>query len=283
MVEAHDAAASGRLAAVEGHSMDRSSPAPPLASVIGGYCGYEERSPAPVRRREVPSGAIPMIISFEDRIDVSTAGAPAAAHTSFVAGLHDAYTVTEHGGRQRGIQIDLTPLGAYRLFGVPMDEMANRVVPLDGLQGRPFDSLVDQLASAADWPATFAILDRTLSGWLADGPSADPAVAWAWRQLQQSHGLVPVSVLAEEIGWSRRHFISRFRQQIGLAPKATARVLRFSRAVSLLGCGPIAAVAAACGYADHSHLVREFQDLAGCTPTELLATRTMEAGYPAAV
>jgi AraC-like DNA-binding protein len=261
--------------------MVRSLPGPQLKSVVSGYCGYEERSAVPVRRREVPSGAIPMIISFGDRIDVSTAGAPATAHASFVAGFHDAYTVTEHDGRQHGIQIDLTPLGAYRLFGVPMDSLSNRAVSLEALRGRAFDALVEQLASAQDWPATVGILDRTLSGWLADGPVADPAVAWAWRQLQQTHGLVPVNVLAEEIGWSRRHFISRFRQQIGLAPKATARVLRFGRAVSLLGSASIAAVAATCGYADHSHLVREFQDLAGCTPSELLATRTSEAGYPA--
>jgi hypothetical protein len=45
----------------------------------------------------------------------------------------------------------------------------------------------------------------------------------------------------------------------------------------------VPAGAAKCGYADHSHLVREFQDLAGCTPSELLATRTTEAGYPATV
>jgi transcriptional regulator GlxA family with amidase domain len=96
-------------------------------------------------------------------------------------------------------------------------------------------------------------------------------VAWAWRQLEQSHGSVAIGVLAEEIGWSRRHFVDRFRDHVGLAPKPSARVLRFARASALLTSGrrPVGEVAARCGYADQSHLVRECRRLAGCTPSEL--------------
>ena len=100
-------------------------------------------------------------------------------------------------------------------------------------------------------------------------------------QLERSHGQVPVNVLADEIGWSRRHFGVRFRQAVGLAPKPTGRVLRFRRATDLLTRGPvrsIADLAAACGYADHSHLVREFHSLAGCTPSQFVAARLPDEG-----
>jgi len=84
-------------------------------------------------------------------------------------------------------------------------------------------------------------------------------------------------VLADEIGWSRRHFISRFREQVGLAPKATAQVLRFNRVCGLLQQRrpgtTITDIAMACGYADHSHLTREFQHMAGCTPSDWLAAQ----------
>lgn len=73
-----------------------------------------------------------------------------------------------------------------------------------------------------------------------------------------------------------------FRAQVGLAPKAAARVLRFRRAAGLLVPGPsgkpgrasarsISEVAAECGYADHARLVREFRALAGCTPSQYRA------------
>jgi hypothetical protein len=53
-----------------------------------------------------------------------------------VAALHDSDTLVEHDGRQEGIEVRLTPLGARALFGLPMNELTNRVVDLDALIGR---------------------------------------------------------------------------------------------------------------------------------------------------
>jgi AraC-like DNA-binding protein len=177
------------------------------------------------------------------------------------------------------VQIDLTPMGAYRLLGLPMSEIANRVVDLSAVWGRQAAELGDRMASAPDWAARLDVVDELLLRWSEDGPSPDPAVIWAWNQLDRSNGMVSVSALAEEIGWSRRHFASRFREQVGLSPKPAGRVLRFRRAVELLTAASeapperqptIADVAAECGYADHSHLVRECKVLSGVTPSELM-------------
>jgi AraC-like DNA-binding protein len=263
---------------------------PLLAGSVRGYCGYVEHTSAPVRRREVPHGGVVLILSFGDPIDIVTVrgSSPRPQRLrSFVAGLHDAPVVTQYEGRQHGVQVDLTPLGAYRLLGVPLCELANQSVELDDIRGREIERLIDRLASdRGGWDARFAIVDRVLGEWLADGPDPDRWVAWAWHQLERSHGSVVVADLADEIGWSRRHFAGRFREQIGLAPKPTGRVLRFRRAVDLLerasGETTIARVAAGAGYADHSHLVREFRALAGCAPSELIAARMPDGGGVAA-
>ena len=65
-----------------------------------------------------------------------------------------------------------------------------------------------------------------------------PEVGWAWRQLLRAGGAVRVSALVAETGWSGRHLTSRFRTEIGLTPKAAARVIRFSRARHLLVANP---------------------------------------------
>ncbi|MGH8983103.1 MAG: helix-turn-helix domain-containing protein [Acidimicrobiia bacterium] len=267
----------------------RGAPARFLTGSVRGYCGYMESSSVPVRRREVPHGGVVLILSFGDAINIVTerGSSPRPQRLrSFVAGLHDAPVVTQYEGRQRGVQVDLTPLGAYRLLGLPLRHVANGAVELDDVRGGEIERLIDRLASApAGWVARFEIVDRVLGEWMADGPDPDRAVAWAWHQLERSHGGVAVADLADEIGWSRRHFAGRFREQIGLAPKPTGRVLRFRRAVDLLDgatARTIADVAAAAGYADHSHLVREFRALAGCAPSDLVAARMPDGGGVAA-
>ena len=257
-----------------------------LAGVVNGYCGYTERSVLPMRRREVANGGVVLIVSFGEPIAVQLDTERTASRvTSFVAGLHDGWVVTEYTGPQAGVQIDLSPLGAYRLLGVPPSEIANGVVDVDALDLRWLAELPERLAGAPDWSSRFATLDHELARRAADGPDVDRSVAWAWRQLETSHGRVPVATLADEIGWSRRHFSAKFREHVGLAPKPTGRVLRFTHAVGLLRAGGVASigdVAATCGYADHSHLVRDFHDLAGCTPSALVAAQLPDGGGVAA-
>jgi AraC-like DNA-binding protein len=260
------------------------APHPALAGVVGdAYCGYVEDAVGPFRRREAATGRVTLILNLAgplDLVEMSNSSSSGTHLTSFVAGLHEGYAVTEHRGDQCGIEVELTPIGAGRLLGCP-EEVANEVVSLDDLLGRAGRELIERLAATDDWAERFSLVDRALLARLGDAPDPDPAVAWAWNQLEQSHGQVPVSVLAEEIGWSRRHFGVRFRREVGLAPKPTSRVLRFRRATDLLASGPvrsIADLAAACGYADHSHLVREFRALAGCTPSQLVADRLPDGG-----
>jgi AraC-like DNA-binding protein len=266
-------------------TMARRRPHPGLAGVVDGtYCGYLEDAASPFSRREVATGRVTMILTFGstlDLVEMSSSSTSAGQRlTSFVAGLHDGYAVTRHDGDQAGIQVDLTPLGAARVLGAPHD-VANECVPLDALLGRFAGELTERLAAAPDWAERFALIDRVLLDRVSESPEPHAAIAWAWRQLAGSHGRVSVGVLAEEIGWSRRHFASRFRESVGLAPKPTARILRFRRAVNVLDSGSVSSIAdlaAACGYADHSHLVREFRLLGGCTPSQYVQAILPDGG-----
>ena len=58
----------------------------------------------------------------------------------------------------------------------------------------------------------------------------------------------------------------------GYGPKTLQRILRFQRAVRLIGGGrPLGEVAATCGFADQAHLTREVRALSGRPPSVLAA------------
>ncbi|GCD98701.1 helix-turn-helix domain-containing protein [Embleya hyalina] len=261
-----------------------SAPAhPALAPLLHSCLGYDERLHAPLRRREVATGSITVIIGFVPiRVHSPHAGldTPGTTH-SFVAGLHGGPAIVEHDGRQAGIQLDLTPLGAYTLLGLPLAEIADRVVHLDDLPGWDGDALVDRLVSAPDWATRFAHLDEILLRRLDIGPEPLPEVIRSWDLLTASAGRIDVTSLARETGWSRRHLGARFRETVGLPPKTMARVLRFRHAIALLDGAPRswAEVAAEAGYYDQAHFNRDFKVLAGCTPGAYLGSRLPAGGF----
>ncbi len=264
--------------------MVRAAPHPAIAAHVRGYTGWEEWTAAPMRRRELPSGEIPLILNLGEPFTVGPAdgrGAAPARVGSFVAGLHDRAVVTEHPGRSRGVQVDLTPIGARMLLGVPMHALARRTVELEDVIGAEAPRLLERLDDAPGWDARFAVLDDALGRRLAAAAPAPADVRWAWARLAAGGGCVAVERLATEIGCSRRHLASRFRDEIGLPPKLTARVLRFEAAVALMRAPdppPLAAVALRCGYYDQAHLNRDVRALAGLAPGALAARRLPGGG-----
>jgi AraC-like DNA-binding protein len=84
---------------------------------------------------------------------------------------------------------------------------------------------------------------------------------------------VPIAHLRGETGWSKTRLVSTFRDQIGVAPKLYARIVRFTRAAELLQAGrsSLIDVALAAGYYDQPHMNADFRDLSGMTPREFSA------------
>jgi AraC-like DNA-binding protein len=88
-----------------------------------------------------------------------------------------------------------------------------------------------------------------------------------------------VATLARQLGVTDRHLRRLMVDETGIAPRHFARIQRFHallRASDLAPHPSWAALAAMHGYADQSHLIREVQNLAGVTPTQLHAERRAE-------
>lgn len=248
-------------------------PHPALRDHIRSYYGFSEQTPGPLRRREGPGSSVVVVLSFEHDWMLGEALAPERPFkrfTSFVAGMHDAAVLTEHRGRAEGMQVNIAPPAAAMLLGVPMHELACRTVPFEALFGS--DELVERVAGAPSWDARFELIEAEFAKRLVEAAPRSPGVAWAWRRLAQTHGRIRVETLCQELGWSRKRLVARFREDVGLAPKTVARLLRLEHAIELASEGQAwAEVAYASGYYDQAHLVNEFRAITGATPNEYVA------------
>ena len=255
-------------------------PSGALHGIVDSYLAYRDVGGLPGLHRGLPSGSIGFIVSIGEPIRI--VGSPAGlavddVHRASVAGLHTSPALIRHDGNQCGVAVNLLPHAARSLFGLPAAALAGASVELADLVGPAGDQLWERLQAANSMAEQFAICDEVLAPLANRTPSRSiaPELVEAWRCLDHSAGRVRVGDLADHVGWSRQHLGRRFRAEYGIGPKAAGRVFRFDRSVEALKAGrasSLATLAVDCGYADQSHLTNDWNDLAGCTPTEWLAT-----------
>ena len=279
----------------------RAAPAAPLRGLIGWYSGYRQEGVPPARHAGLPSPYLTLIITLDDPLTVARHPSPddrPGDYRTLLGGLHTTPALITHPGRQSGVQVQLSPLGARALLGLPAGELAGRDLAADEVLGPVAAQLHERMRAAADWPARFAVLDQLLLDRADLDQQAPPDVAEAWRLLLRSGGQVRAAELAGHVGWSPRYLQRRLLAETGLTPKAAARVTRVDRARRILqrqagaggagaggaGAGTLADLAASCGYYDQAHLAREFRALAGCPPAAWLAAefRNVQSSGPGA-
>jgi len=255
-----------------------------VRTAVVDYHGYRQRGVAPGLHRGLPSPYLTLIFTVDEPLEIAQQvdrRRPARRYDALAGGLHTNPAIIKHGGAQSGIQLQVDPLASRALFGLPASELASYDCDASEVLGHVAVEVHDQLREAATWAHRFAILDRVLGRVLSrhgeDAGAPPDAVLRAWQLLLASDGRAPVHALASAVGYSERHLANQFRAELGLTPKTAARVIRFDRARRALAGDVtrkpvrIGEIAARHGYCDQSHLVRDFVDFAGCSPSTWLA------------
>lgn len=195
----------------------------------------------------------------------------------FVHGVPTGFSVIDGGCAPKYVEVELSPLGTYRLFGMPMHHLAGQLVDLVDILGQHGRRLGNIVRGAATWSERLQEIDRCLLDRMDIAPPVAGEVEFAWRRLVASGGSASIRAVCREVGWSHKHLITRFREQVGLTPKRAARTIRFERVLRRVGRTDRpdwAALAAVCGYSDQAHLIRDFREFAGTTPTAFCADRS---------
>ena len=259
-------------------------PDPRLRPYVVHYCGYDEETTTFTSRIEAPGLRVPLIFNFGPPVAVRTPRAGAGSQLleeGFIGGLDDTYALVETSGRQSGVEVYLTPVGAGLVVGMPMRHLRGKVVTLEDCFGAVGGLVREQLLEAPSWEERFAIVDSFLLTRLSAAEPPPPSLAWALSRLHATRGALDIGSLTDELGCSRRYLIGLFNDHIGLPPKLYARVLRFRHALELAdGGGGIgwAEVAQRCGYYDQAHMVRDFQQFTGHSPTDYQRLKLPDGG-----
>lgn len=238
-----------------------------LGSEVDLLVGYDEDDPP--ARVKYPTPEWQLVLSAGTSIRLE-GPEEEVEQRSFVAGLHDGPTRTEAVDAWAGVQVSVGPLTAYRLLGVPLHELRNHCRAFDDLAGPAVVDIEETLRSTPDWGTRLRRADAFLEGRLSDGPTVPPEMRWAVGQLGRMRGQIPIGDLRDELQWSRKRLVARFRRFVGMPPKRYARLLRFEHTREQLEAGrDFTETALECGFSDQAHMSREIKSFTRRTPSEL--------------
>jgi AraC-like DNA-binding protein len=224
-------------------------PASDLAPFVERYWAVEWDYATPYVQKIVPYPNV--------QLTVLPGGAPQ------VHGVSSRFGVKELAGRGQVVGAAFRP-GAFRAFlPGPVAGLTDRTVRADELPA---------LTGAPDEPVTAATLEEWLRGRL---PAAEPDPAG-----QEAGAVVAlvatdtsigrVDQLAAAAGSNVRRLQRLFSEHVGVGPKWVIRRYRLHEVTERMAAGgriDWAGLAADLGYADQAHLVRDFADLFGESPT----------------
>lgn len=248
-------------------------PAGPLAAHVE-CLWYSARGALPhTRERSLPTGCadivVPLLQDHLVRYDDHADATARQLRGAVVQGAFDRFGVRGTEGPSAVVGVHFKPGGAAAFFGGALPELRNRTELLEDLWGSSTRTLRERLQGAASPQHALQLLHDHLLHRLHAAPPTDPVATLAIRAFQRDPASARVAPVQRASGCTPAQFIRRFEQAVGLTPKRYARVLRFGVLLpTLVRCGPRdwAQIAAGGGFADQSHLIREFQQLAGMAP-----------------
>jgi AraC-like DNA-binding protein len=230
-------------------------PAAPLARFVE-YLWASQGAPAHAKERVVPTGTVELAVDLGSGVGV-------------VAGAYRRQFTFDTRENASVVGVHFRPGCAATVLGLPVGELTDQHVDLDALWGRRSREFRERLCAATTTEQRFVILETELSARLDRRP-VHPAVRHAIEVLARPD--VRVGDLARRAGLNQRTMIQAFTAAVGLTPKRFGRVLRFQRAIALARSASLdwTRVAHECGYYDQAHLIRDFRELAGVTPGDLM-------------
>ena len=225
----------------------------------------------PARELVLPTGALHLVLRLDDaplrifRDPQDSTGV--SLHHAVIGGARATPYVKDIAQPVPTVGALLRPGAAGFVLGAPASAFAGAHWALEDVWGpAEVDRLRSRLAETPTPAGRLDLFETALAARLPGVRGIDPRIARALAGLRQG---MPVAATAAACELSHRHFTARFRDAVGLTPKAWCRVRRFGRVLDRLTAEPAIAwaeLAAAEGYADQAHFAREFREFAGLSP-----------------
>ncbi|HEY3501125.1 MAG TPA: helix-turn-helix transcriptional regulator [Polyangiaceae bacterium] len=235
-----------------------SAPVPVLADRIDAFW---EHSGGAREHRILPDGCMDFVFDLEH------------GGAWLVGAMSAAEIVQARPGTLFGVRF--LPGAAAAYVSEAANAFVDERIDLADVTARAASNLAERVATAPHRRAREGVIIQFLLDAASRLRAPDVRVRRAASLIARARGDIAMREVAAAANVGERQLERLFHSHVGIAPKHYARIARLEHACRLLAESPRpqAELAAHAGYADESHLLRDFRDLAGATPAAIRAER----------
>lgn len=223
----------------------------------------------------LPDGKTELVVHFGDAFLKLEGGSYERQARVLMSGQLTERIMLKPTGEVGVVSIRFKAAGAARFFDVPYEEIVDRVVDFADFEPAFSAAIHERIARAESHDERLAAMIALLEERLTQESKEDIFVRQACRYIVGSEGEYSVQELVRLIGFSERQLERKFKRQVGITPKVLSRLMRFQKFLAMAreaNTLTLADAAAACGYYDQSHFIRDFTKFSGMSPMKYLSS-----------
>lgn len=244
-----------------------------LASWIRLFWVFENRSNDSVPETIVTDGFPELIVHFRSPFaEVDRTGQIRKQPAAVVCGQLTRPLVLQSSLEAGMIGVRFQPGGMAPFLSTSMQSLTDARVPAEDLFD-DVDQLIEEVVESSNDAQRIAACNRFLIRSI-DPDRESLRVRRALEHIMLTRGQISVETLASRTGTSRRSLELAFQREVGASPKMYSRITRFRHAYdAMLHSGPSVnwvQVALDSGFFDQPHMIRDFRQFAGASPTSFL-------------
>jgi AraC-like DNA-binding protein len=258
------------------HAIRLIRPAPPLQEYVRYYAQREVRLHDTVVTHPAPARAAPLLeFNFGDPLRVLNLKPfrEFVSPRAVLVGMKTHCRVhLQIQGTLESFVILFQPTGLHCLFSIPAHELTDEHFDAHSVLGPMASRLEQRLGECSTFEQRVQVADDFFLCRALKVSGFDGIRAAAARILFGDCDS-RISAVAGNAGLSIRQFERSFLQRVGMRPKLFARIARFEAALHSKARSAQKSwtdVAHECGYHDQMHLVHDFEEFTGGTPTSVL-------------
>jgi len=230
------------------------------------------RTGNPHIQRIVPTGLMEMTFYLSRRPKVLNDEKELSENALITGQLNGSFDLLVMGGLSM-FSVTFHTHGAMMFFDLPMVELFNQNVPLRYVQKDLIEKVESDLYESNSFDDRIRVIEKFLTQQLRKNQKnyERKRILDTISLINFNKGNISIDSLALNACLSRKQYERVFRDSIGTLPKKFLRVVRFQNAIfqkQLNEDTQLTSLAYDCGYFDQSHMVNDFKNLAGETPSQ---------------